>query len=225
MEATVYNKQGKASGTIALKEEMFGLPWNADLVHQVVVGMQANARKPWADTKDRSEVSGTNQKPWRQKGTGRARHGQRISPIWRGGGISHGPTSERTYTQKINKKMRTKALFTVLSQKLKDGEVIFVDDLKQAEAKTKDAKDALKQIASADGLATLVTKRKNAAVIALPDYDEATAKGFRNIDSVFVEEVRNLNPVQLLNYKYVVIANPEASLKVLAERADKKKSK
>src|SRR5688572_16302299 len=118
MEANIYNKEGKAIGKVQLPEELFGLPWNADLVHQVVVSMQSNARAPIAHTKTRAEVSGTNQKPWQQKGTGRARHGQRISPIWRGGGISHGPRNDRNFEKKINKKMRTKALFTVLSKKM-----------------------------------------------------------------------------------------------------------
>ena len=223
MEAPIYNTKGTKAGTINLADELFALPWNADLVHQVVVGMQANARTPVAHSKDRSEVSGTNQKPWRQKGTGRARHGQRISPIWRGGGVAHGPRNERVYAQKINKKMRTKAFFTVLSQKLKDGEIFFVEDLAMAEPKTKEATATLKSLAQADGLAQLSTKRKNAALIALPTYDETTAKGYRNIESVFVEEVRNLNPVQLLNYKYLIIARPEESLKVLTDRSLVKK--
>lgn len=219
MEAKIYNKEGKEAGKITLPEALFNLPWNADLVHQVVLAQQANARNPIAHTKDRSEVSGTNQKPWRQKGTGRARHGQRISPIWRGGGISHGPRNERDYSQKINKKMKRKALFTVLSQKLRDGEVVFVDSLSFSEPKTKEARSALQGVAKAEGLETLVTKSKNAALIALPSYDDATALSFRNIPSVFVEEVRNLNPVQLLSNKYVVIVNPEEALKQLQERS------
>ncbi len=222
METTVYNSKGEKAGKVNLPEELFALPWNADLVHQVVVAMAANDRLPYAHTKDRSEVVGTNQKPWRQKGTGRARHGQRISPIWKGGGIAHGPRNERDYSQKINKKMSRKALFTVLSKKLADGEVLFLDTLSFDTPKTKEAKDIIKNLAHVDGFAPLATKVKNAAVIALPEYDETTAKSFRNVSSVFMEEVRNLNPLQLLNHKYVVIVSPDAALKTLAARAPEK---
>ncbi len=222
MEAPIYNTQGTKQGTITLPEGVFNVAWNSDLVHQVVTAMQANARTPIAHTKGRSEVAGGGKKPWRQKGTGRARHGSSRSPIWRGGGITHGPTNERNYTQKINKKMRTKALYAVLSKKLSDGEVIFVDELSFAEPRTKDAIDALKGISKADGFAPLATKRVNAAVVALPSRSEASTKSFQNIGNVLLEEVRNLNPVQLLQYKYVIIARPEESLKVLTERGESK---
>ncbi|NBD74297.1 50S ribosomal protein L4 [Patescibacteria group bacterium] len=222
METTVYNTKGEQAGKVTLPEELFALPWNADLVHQVVVAMAANDRAPYAHTKDRSEVAGSNQKPWRQKGTGRARHGQRISPIWRGGGSAHGPRAERDYSQKINTKMRRKALFTVISQKLRDGEVLFVDALSFDAPTTKEAREVIANLATAEGFGTLATKAQNAAVIALPEYDEATAKSFRNVSSVFTEEVRNLNPLQLLQHTYLVIVNPDASLAALAERAPKK---
>lgn len=220
METKIYTKEGKEAGSINLPDALFALEWNGDLVHQVVTGMQSNERAPVAHTKDRSEVSGSNQKPWRQKGTGRARHGQRISPIWRGGGIAHGPRNEKDFSKKINKKMKTKALFTVLSQKLKDNEVIFVDDIATSEPKTKDAKDILKGIASAnESYNALATKRKNAALVLLPGHDEATAKSFRNFSNVEVDEVRNVNPVKLLTYKYVVVAKPDEAVKILEGRA------
>src|SRR3989344_4389677 len=124
MEAKIYNQDGKESGKMDLPAKIFGLKWNSDLVHQVVVAMMGNARIPWAHTKNRGEVSGTGKKPWKQKGTGQARHGSRRSPIWVCGGVAHGPRNERKYDRKINKKMRAKALFTVLSQKFKDGELV-----------------------------------------------------------------------------------------------------
>jgi large subunit ribosomal protein L4 len=218
MEATIYNKEGKSAGTITLPESVFNVAWNADLVHQVVTAMQANARTPIANTKGRSEVAGGGKKPWRQKGTGRARHGSSRSPIWRGGGVTHGPTNERDHSQKINKKMRVKALYSVLSKKLKDGEVLFVDAVDFAEPKTKDAVSLIKGVSQADGFATLATKRKNAAVIAVPTHEVATAKSFRNIGNVMLEEVRNLNPVDLLQYKYIVFVGPSESVKVLEGR-------
>ena len=127
MKTKVYDHKGKEARSIDLPDTLFGLDWNADLVHQVVVGMQSNARTNTAHTKDRSEVSGGGKKPWRQKGTGQARHGSKRSPIWSGGGITFGPRNERNYDKKINTKMRRKALLVALSQKMRDGQVLFVD--------------------------------------------------------------------------------------------------
>src|SRR3989344_1678996 len=120
METNIYNQEGKEVGKVSLPTAVFGVKWNPDLVHQAVVAMEANARTPVAHTKSRADVRGGGRKPWKQKGTGRARHGSTRSPIWVGGGVAHGPTNEKIFAKKINKKMRTKALYTVLSQKLRD---------------------------------------------------------------------------------------------------------
>ena len=111
MEQKVYNQKGEEAGKIKLPESIFGVPWNADLVHQVVVAMTSSMRHSIANTKTRGEVSGGGKKPWQQKGTGRARHGSTRSPIWVGGGIAHGPRKEKNYDRKINKKARAKALW------------------------------------------------------------------------------------------------------------------
>ncbi len=120
LEATIYNQKGASAGSITLPKSVFGAKWSADLVHQVVVAMQANQRSGTAHTKDRSEVRGGGKKPWAQKGTGRARHGSSRSPIWVGGGVTFGPRTEKDYSQKINKKMANKALGVLLSKKMKD---------------------------------------------------------------------------------------------------------
>ena len=161
MEQTIYNTQGKSAGKIQLPDSVFAVAWNNDLVHQVVTAMQANARTPIAHTKDRSEVSGTGKKPWKQKGTGNARHGSRRSPIWRTGGVAHGPRNEKDYSQKILKKMRNKALAVVLSKKLADGEVLFLDALALEAPKAADGKKILEALAAVEGFDTLVSKKKN----------------------------------------------------------------
>lgn len=220
-EAVVYSMTGAKSGTISLPAELFSAPWNADLVHQVVVGMQANARPTVAHTKFRGEVSGGGKKPWKQKGTGRARHGSTRSPIWKGGGVTHGPRAEKVYAVKINRKMRVAALASIISRKYRDGEIIFVDSLSFTAPKTKEAMVALKAIAKASGNDMLATKRKNAAVIALSTKDTNAEKSFQNIGSLMTEEVRNLNAVDLMTKKYLVIEKPNESLAILSARFGK----
>ena len=222
MEATLYNKEGKKDGTLTLPESVFGLPWNADLVHQVVITMQANARTNVAHVKTRDEVSGGGKKPWKQKGTGRARHGSSRSPIRKGGGITHGPRNTKIFGKSINKKMRTKALLTALSRKFKDGEILFVKDFGLSEPKAKDAKLALTALSKIDGYEALSRKRKNAALIAVPASEKATKLSFRNFGNVEVEEARNLNAVDVLTYKYLVFSNPEEALKVFANASAQK---
>lgn len=217
MEAKIYNQEGKESGVIKLPESIFGVKWSNDLVHQVVNALQANLRRPIADTKSRSEVRGGGKKPYRQKGTGRARHGSSRSPIWVGGGVTHGPLSDKNYSQKVNKKMRTKAFLTVLSRKLAEGEIIFVQDLPLAEAKTKQAQIYLNNFSKA-GFAKINYKKGKRAIFSWPKVNEVAARSFRNLKSVQTADLRNLNILDLLSYKYLVITNPTESLTVLESR-------
>jgi large subunit ribosomal protein L4 len=220
MNAKVYSKEGKEAGSVTLSEAVFSVAFNADLVHEVVTGMQANARGiSSAHAKGRGEVRGGGKKPWKQKGTGRARHGSTRSPIWVGGGVSHGPRNEKDYSVKINKKVRAKALATVLSKKFADQEVIFVDSLMMGEPKAKEAKAVIVAIAKGSGNDPLATKRKNAALIVLANRDLATEKSFRNFGNYEVIMAKDVNPVDLLTYKYVVIADAAGSLEVLEKRA------
>ncbi|MEN9920976.1 MAG: hypothetical protein RL538_869 [Candidatus Parcubacteria bacterium] len=219
MNAKVYSKEGKETGNVTLPESVFGVAWNADLVHEVVLGMKANARGiSSAHTKGRGEVSGGGKKPWKQKGTGRARHGSTRSPIWVGGGVSHGPRNEKDYSVKINKKVRAKALAAVLTKKLADNEIIFVDSLKMGEPKAKEAKAVIVAVAKGSGNDTLATKRKNAALVVLASRDLATEKSFRNFGNYEVVMAKDINPVDLLTYKYVVMADAAASVEVLEKR-------
>lgn len=218
MKAQVFKQDGGKASEIALSENLFGQKWNPELVHEVVVAMQSNARAGTADTKDRGEVRGGGKKPWKQKGTGRARHGSRRSPIWKGGGVAHGPLSDKDYSKKINKKVRAKALAVTLSRKYADGEVVFVESLSFAAPKAAEAKSVIKSLAEASGEKSLVTKRKNAAVILLPGRDEAAEKSFRNFGNLSVVMAKDINPVELLTYKYVIVADPKVSLETLEKR-------
>jgi large subunit ribosomal protein L4 len=225
MEATTYNKEGKQAGKVTLPEAVFDQPWNADLVHEVVRVMQGNARAGTAHTKVRGEVRGGGKKPWRQKGTGRARAGSRRSPIWKGGGTTFGPRVEKDYSRKLNRNTRAKALGVTLSQKLRDDEIIFLDALAFSAPKAKEAKIALAAIASIEGKGRLATKRRNAALIVLASRDEHTEKSFRNFGNILLAQAKDVNPVDLLSYKYVIVADAEAAVALLAERVLSKAGK
>lgn len=223
METQVYNQKGKSVGSITLPESVFGAKWNADLVHQVVTAMMANARTPVAHTKFRGEVSGTTKKPWKQKGTGRARHGSTRSPIWVGGGIAHGPRNEKDYSQKINKKMKTKALYAALSQKLRDGQILFVEELSLKNIKTKDGVEILANLRAVKGFERLAgNKTKANTYITVPAKNDTLKKSFSNIKSVSLDEIKNISPVDVMSYKYLVIAYPTESMGFLVGKAEKK---
>ncbi len=218
MEATIFSQTGKSTGKISLPESVFGVPWNADLVHEIVRLMNSNSRNNIAHTKTRGEVRGGGRKPWKQKGTGRARHGSTRSPIWVGGGIAHGPRKDKNYDRKINKKAKTKALFSILSKKFKEGEILFIDEMNIATPKTKDAKNILLSLSKIKGYEKLATKKNNTAIVALNKKVVSIEKSFNNIGNISIEEFRNINPVSLLNHKYLIISNPAESIKILTDR-------
>lgn len=221
MEAKVYNKNGEEAGTISLPESIFGMKWNPDLVNQVVLSMESSKHGPWAHARDRAHVRGGGKKPWKQKGTGRARHGSTRSPIWVGGGVAHGPTNEKIYDRKINKQMKNKALLSVLSAKFRDGELLFVDDLGIDSIKTKDAQGVLNNFSKVQGFEKIAYKKGSRALVLIPKSNDIIVKSFRNIGSAFVDEVRNLNPIDALKYKYLAVVSPEESLKILSNRIKK----
>lgn len=221
MEAKIYNQNGKEAGKIDLPKDVFGQTWNADLVHQVVVSMMSNARENVAHAKTRGEVSGTGKKPWKQKGTGRARHGSMRSPLWVGGGVAHGPRNDKNFDRKVGKKMKAKALYTILSRKFKDGEILFVDNFDFAKPKTADAVDSLKSLSSVKGYEKLIWKKGNVAWIGQSSEKANTVKSFGNIGTVCVDELRNLSPVKAMNHKFIIIENPKESLKLLSGKLEK----
>ena len=203
MNVKIYDKKGKEVGQAPLPKEIFDVKMNSDLVHQVVVSQMANRRQGTAQAKGRAEVRGGGRKPWRQKGTGRARHGSIRSPLWRGGGVTFGPTTEKVYKKQIPKKMRRKALFMVLSQKAKENLLVLVDDLTIEKPKTK---------AMAEILAALLSK-KGSRLVVLPTKDDTIVRATRNIPKAGTMEARDLNTLDVLSYKYLVM--PKEAIKVL----------
>lgn len=135
---TVYNQEGAVTGSQELSDKVFGVGVKNEVVHQVAVAMMGNKRQVLAHTKGRGEVRGGGRKPWRQKGTGRARHGSIRSPLWVGGGVTFGPTKERNFSKKINTKMRRKAITMCLSDRVKDGKLVLLDGLSLKDGKTKE---------------------------------------------------------------------------------------
>ena len=215
-ESIIYNLKGEEVGKYKLPEDVFGAPWNADLVHQVVQAIQTSVRKTVAHVKDRGDVRGGGKKPWQQKGTGRARHGSTRSPLWVGGGVTHGPTNEKNFDRKINQKMKAKALYTLLSRKLEHGEVIFLDSLSLSAPKAKEAKEVVSSIGKIEAFKKLSGKKSNALLVAMDRKDDVVEKGFRNFGHVRIDEARNLNPVEVATYKYVMFVNPAKSVKMIS---------
>lgn len=205
MLVDIYSQDGKKTGQARLPSEIFDVKVNPDLVHQVVVSQMANRRRVIAHTKGRGEVRGGGRKPWRQKGTGRARHGSIRSPLWRGGGVTFGPTKERVFKKKIPKKMRRKALFMVLSGKIKNNLLVLLDKLKIEKPKTKLMAEILKKLPS----------KGESTLIALPEYDKNIILAARNLPKVGTILARDLNALDLLTFKYLVL--PKESINVIKE--------
>lgn len=195
MKTIIYSQEGKEAGEISLPKEIFEVALNSDLVHQVAVSLAANKRQISAHAKFRGEVRGGGKKPWRQKGTGRARHGSTRSPLWKGGGVTHGPRKERIFEREVPKKMRRKALFMVLSEKAKNSQLVVMEKIELASPKTKDVAKSLAKLPS----------KGHSLLIALPNYDKNVFLSARNIKKTDIDDARNLNVLDLLNHKYLLL--------------------
>jgi len=217
-QTKIYDQKGKENGEVTLPAKVFAAKWRADLVHQVVEGMRSNKRAGTADTKDRGEVRGGGKKPWKQKGTGRARHGSSRSPIWVGGGVTHGPLAAKNYKRKISRSMRAQALFSVLSRKLKEGEILFVDSLTMSKMNTKAGVEVIKNLATAGGWKRAATSKRPRILTALSDRNETAEKSYRNIPALDLVFLKNLNPLDVLNHQFLIIENPDESVKFLESR-------
>ncbi len=200
----VYDAQGSSVGEYDVADSLLVLDRGERAVHEVVVAMNAGRRAGNASTKCKGEVAGSNRKPWRQKGTGRARAGYRQSPIWRGGGVAFGPRP-RSYAKKVNRKVARLAFRRALSQKVADGEVKVVDELKLAEGKTKLFAALMKAL-----------EVKGAALFVVDELDANVVLAARNIPKVEVVCARDVNVYQLLRYPQVVAS--KSAMEVLAQR-------
>ena len=189
----VYDIAGKKVDTVELKDEVFGIEPNEAVVHSVLVNYLANQRQGTQSTKTRAEVSGGGRKPWRQKGTGRARQGSIRAPQWIKGGIALGP-KPRSYKYTVNKKEKRLAIKSVLSSKVLEKELTVVNEIKLKEIKTKEMQKALNNL-----------KVEGKTLILLPEKNETVQKSARNIEGVKTTLVNTINVYDLLKYKNLVV--------------------
>jgi large subunit ribosomal protein L4 len=215
----LYSLAGKKVGDITLAENIFGNPLKNDLVHQVLTSMMANMRAGTAHTKDRSDVEGGSKKPWSQKGTGRARHQSTRSPIWVGGGVTHGPSNETIWSKKINTKMRMGAMTSLLSEKVRLGKVLFTETLEKTSGKTKDAETIVEGWKAVEGFSTLDTKKnENNMLLVVPMATKEIVQGFKNLPYAKITTARNLSALDIAKARYVVIADAKAVQDILMGR-------
>lgn len=196
MELKLLNDQGQASSNVAAPDTIFGRDYNEALIHQVVVAYHANARSGNRKQKDREEVSHTTKKPWRQKGTGRARAGMSSSPLWRGGGRIFPNSPEENFTHKVNKKMYRAGICSILSQLAREGRLSIIENLEVDAPKTK----------------LLATKLKgmglDSVLVITDSVQENLLLASRNLPGVLIVEPRHADPVSLVYYKQVLITRP-----------------
>ncbi len=200
MKLDVKNQKNEVIEQIDVSDKIFNLKLNPETVYQVYVSMLSNRRQPLAHTKDRSEVSGGGKKPWKQKGTGRARAGSTRSPIWRHGGITFGPRyNEQNLKKSINQKMKQKALFMVLSEKVRNNEFVIVDKIELKEEKTKEVESIIKTFLGK-------FKKENKQIYLIADNAHKNLiRASRNLPYIYVTLDNSIDLITVLNYKKVFI--------------------
>jgi len=196
MELKLLNAEGQSSSNVIAPDTIFGRDYNEALIHQVVVAYQANARSGNRKQKDREEVSHTTKKPWRQKGTGRARAGMSSSPIWRGGGRAFPNSPDENFSHKVNKKMYRAGICSILSQLARDGRLSVIEEFSVEAPKTKLLAQKLKNM----GL--------DSVLVITDSLDENLMLAARNLPNVLVVEPRQADPMSLVFFKKVLITKP-----------------
>ncbi|MFA5991226.1 MAG: 50S ribosomal protein L4 [Candidatus Doudnabacteria bacterium] len=199
MKVNLYNQKGEVIGDVELNSKIFDVKPNAHLLAEAVRIHQANSRQGSSHTKNRGEVSGGGKKPWKQKGTGRARVGSTRSPIWRHGGITFGPRSNRNWELKINKKAKSQALFMTLTDKVKENQFIVVDQIALTEPKTKELVKVFADLHK--GIKTLGKKQ----MLITPKKDDKLARSSRNLKSITSVLANSLNLVDVLKANSIII--------------------
>ncbi len=234
IKISIYNQKAEAVGDMKLSDKVFGVKANEALVHQAMVAQMSNERQVLAHTKDRSEVRGGGKKPWRQKGTGRARAGSTRSPIWIGGGVTFGPRKDRNFSKNINKKMKQKAMFMALSDRVKSGNMAVLDKLEVGEFKTKvfdGVLSGLENILNTENQESRIknqekkTEKLTTDTPPTPSQEGTSKKGFqkrsvliindkkddkvkysgRNLAGVEIINLDNINLLDLLKYRNLII--------------------
>jgi large subunit ribosomal protein L4 len=213
IKINIYNQKAESVGEMKLADKVFGVSANKNLIHQAVVAQMANKRQVLANTKDRSEVRGGGKKPWAQKGTGRARAGSSRSPIWKGGGVTFGPLKERNFSKNINKKMRQKAIFMALSDKVAEKNFVVLDKFEVEDYKTKifvgilsGLEKFFSEIVRINKTKTGKNKRAKKSILVINDNkDEKVKYSGRNIAGVKIINLENINVVDLLKYRNLIM--------------------
>lgn len=195
LKTVIYNMKGDKVNSLSIAKDIYDVKINNNLLHQVITSQLSNKRKNLAHTKTRSEVRGGGTKPWRQKGTGRARAGSSRSPLWRGGGVTFGPRSNKNYHQKINKKMCRSCLMMVLSDKIKNKKIIILDKIIFLHAKTKDAMMFLQNLPIDTGTILIITTKIN----------PYTKLSFQNIPYVKTMLANSLDILDLINHDWLIL--------------------
>jgi large subunit ribosomal protein L4 len=203
MQVELLNEQGQAASSVDVPDAVFARDYNEALVHQLVVAYQANARQGTRAQKDREAVHHSTKKPFRQKGTGRARAGMTSSPLWRGGGRTFPNSPDENFSQKLNKKMYRAGMASILSQLAREGRLAVVDSLKVETPKTKQLADKFKAM------------NLSSVLVIAEEVDENLYLASRNLVNVLVVEPRYADPVSLVHYKKVIVT--KAAIEMLKE--------
>ncbi len=202
MVIKVHNQKNKREDVLQIPERILNAPWRPDLVHQVLISTLTSARRPIAHTKGRGEVKGGGRKPWRQKHTGRARHGSIRSPLWAGGGVTFGPRNEKNFTRKVNKKMRFEALLSVLANKSKNGLLNVVDEISLKDGKTKNMKTFIDNFFGG---------KKPSLLIVAGKINKNIFSASKNIPGVKAVAPNSLNIYDCLKYANIILEKDAAN--------------
>ncbi len=219
VKTNVYNQNGEIVGELKLSDKVFAVKLNEDLIHQAMITQAANERQVLAHTKTRSEVRGGGKKPWKQKGTGRARAGSSRSPIWIGGGVTFGPRKDRNYSKKINKKMKQKAITMILSDRFASSNVAIIDKIEIKEFKTKSFNEFLKKIENIFPNNNNDTRVKRSVLFINDNKNSQVILSGRNLSGLNIINLENLNILDLLKYRNLIAT--ESVIKIINERYSK----